>query len=119
MTRAIATFGQRAPIELPRVLGRAGAEVLSRAARIGDQGVEQLRHWSERRLVQVTILACAAMAVVRRTDAYAQARQNWRSAALAARRAWGRAEGFEVEASAGIALVVLAIVIVLHGFLTG
>ena len=118
MTRALAGFDPVAPVGLPRSVSRVWAAILSPVARLRD-GSGPLRPWVERRLVQATILTCAILAVARRTNAHARAVQKWRSVSRSARRAWAEAEGFEMEAAAGIALVVLAFVIVLHGLLTG
>ena len=119
MTRALAGFDPVAPVGLPRSVSRVWAGILSRVARLRDGSGGPLRPWVERRLVQATILTCAILAVARRTNAHARAVQKWRSVSRSARRAWAEAEGFEMEAAAGIALVVLAFVIVLHGLLTG
>jgi hypothetical protein len=132
MTQAIADFGQRTSVGRSRFLGRVGTEALAAVARIRAQAEvlssiawtripdgDPLRTWTLTRLLQATILTCATIAVVRRTHAFAQAQRGWQRGLVALSRAWAKAEGFEVEASAGIALVVLAFVIVVHGLLTG
>ena len=118
MTRAFADPGQRPSAALADLLSRVGAEVAVQAERMWA-ALGPVRHWGLRRLVQTTILTCAAMAVIRRSDAYAQFQQRRRSLAVAARREWARAEGFEMEAGAGIALVVLAVVILAHAYVVG
>lgn len=118
MTRAFADPGQRPSAALADLMSRVAAELALQAERLWAV-LGPVRHWGLRRLVQTTILTCAAMAVIRRTDAYAQFQQRRRSLALAARREWAKAEGFEMEAGAGIALVLLAIVILAHAYAVG
>jgi len=132
MNQALIALGPRASEREAGLLDRLGPEARSAAARSlarGAQvwervarpvrGAHALRLWSAARLLEVTVLACAGLAVVRRTGGFAHLRRGSVRAAGAARTAWAKAEGFEMEASAGIALVVLAIVIVVHGLLTG
>jgi hypothetical protein len=98
---------------------RAGADLLRYAARLRDGGLDRLRQQTGEHLVRATIVACAAIGVVRRTGVAVLIRRGGRRLAILARAAWAEAEGFEVEAAAGIALVALSIVIVLHGWLSG
>lgn len=118
MTRAFADPGQRGSAVLADLVNRLTAASAFCSERLWTAG-GPVRHWGLSRLVQATILACAAMAVVRRTDAYGEFQRRRQSFALARRRAWARAEGFEMEAGAGIALVVLAAVILVHGYVVG
>ena len=111
MTRVLALVAHRATAGLPGLLGRMSARGLT-------QGIDRLRRQVGPPLVQGRARAGAALAVARRTRVGAQVEQGWRRTSVLVRRAWAEAEGFEVEAVAGILLVLLTIVIVVHGLLT-
>ena len=98
---------------------RAGTGLLRHARRVRDGGRDRLRQRSGEHLVRGTILACAMIGLIRRTGVSGQIRRGGRRFALLARRAWAEAEGFEFETAAGVTLVVLSIVILLHGYLSG
>jgi hypothetical protein len=103
------------PADLALSLERLSAPARSGWDRVGAGGLDQLRQWAGQRLLLGTILACAALNLTRRTEAGARIEREWRRLALLVRRAWAEAEGFEAEAVAGIALVVLTLVILVHG----
>jgi hypothetical protein len=103
------------PADLALSLERLSALARSGWDRVGAGGLDQLRQWAGQRLLHGTILACAALNLTRRTEAGARIEREWRRLALLVRRAWAEAEGFEAEAVAGIALVVLTLVILVHG----
>jgi hypothetical protein len=55
---------------------------------------------------------------LRRTRASIEIQRAGQRIGTFVRDAWAEAEGFQTEAAGGIALVVLTIIIVLHGYLS-
>jgi hypothetical protein len=63
-------------------------------------------------------LADALLSALLRTRVSIELQRAGRRIGTSARNAWAEAEGFQTEAAAGIALVVLTIIIVVHGYLS-
>jgi hypothetical protein len=83
-------------------------------------GIEfQRAHQRTRRhLARGVLLADALLSALLRTRLSIELQRAGRRFGTSARHAWAEAEGFQTEAAAGIALVVLTIIIVLHGYLS-
>src|SRR5215203_1712522 len=93
---------RRFPVLVGPDLGSAAAHLRSRVRDLSRllgrpmPDAHWLRLWIEAHLLELTIVSCAGLAVVRRTDTYAQLHGGWARGSGAVRKAWGRAEGFEV-----------------------
>jgi hypothetical protein len=88
-----------------------------RRTRVGME-LQRARQRSRGYLARGILGACAMMSVLRRTRVSIEAQRAGQRIGTFARDAWAKAEGFQTEAAAGIALVFLTIIIVLHGYLS-
>jgi hypothetical protein len=88
-----------------------------RRTRVGIE-LQRARQRSRQHLARIALRAFAVMSVLRRTRLSIETQRAGQRIGIFARDAWARAEGFQTEAAAGIALVLLTIVIVVHGCLS-
>ena len=86
-----------------------------RRTRVGI-GFQRAHQRSRHHLARGVLFAYAMMSALLRTRASVEIRRAGQRIGTFARDAWAKAEGFQTEAAAGIALVVLTIIIVLHGY---
>jgi hypothetical protein len=86
-----------------------------RRTRVGI-GLQRAHQRSRQHLARGVLLAYAILSALLRTRVSVELQRTGQRIGTFTRDAWAEAEGFQTEAAAGVALVVLTIIIVLHGY---